>query len=97
MSLKDNKPHEQNIILPQTGISRQVIREINDCLRRPGEEITLDLGQMDELSSAGIGRRLIVHKKAAQKGKHILLANVPLRIRIFLELTGADQLFQLKH
>ncbi len=96
MALQGKKTNELNIIFPQTGITRQVMREINDCLRQPGQEITLDLGQMVELNSARIGRLLRVHKKAAQKGKHILLTNVPPRIRILLELTGSDKLFQPK-
>ncbi len=58
------------------------------------KRLLLDLGQVSYMDSSGLGALLSGLKKAIAKDGDIRLANVRPKVKMTLEITGADRLFK---
>jgi anti-anti-sigma factor len=57
--------------------------------------IVLDLGQVNYMSSAGLRALLIGHKTATSKGGSLRIINVQPSVRNIIEVTGFEQILNI--
>jgi anti-anti-sigma factor len=60
------------------------------------EECVLDLGQLDYISSAGLGVLLRTHKRLMSAGRGLKLVNVNRHINDIFMYSGFDKLFEIE-
>lgn len=58
-----------------------------------GQDIILDAGNLEYISSAGLRTLLLVAKKLASKGSKAVLTGVSQEIKDIMEMTGFDHMF----
>lgn len=70
----------------------EVVKQLN------GEAIShliVDLGDIDYMSSPGLGALTDAHQRFAKRGAHVMLARVDKRIKNLLVITKLGMLFEL--
>ena len=56
---------------------------------------TVDFGQLDYISSAGLGVLLAAQKKLSERGQSLKFINVNSHIKDVLHFSGFDQIFEI--
>ena len=73
--------------------AREFESDLNDLTSKGKNNIVLDLGEVDFISSAGL-RVLVTTRKAVRSaGGNLVLANPSQRVKETLEIAGLDVLF----
>jgi anti-sigma B factor antagonist len=57
--------------------------------------LTVDCGDLNYISSAGLGVFIATHKRLSDRGEKLTLINVTSHIRELLRYTGLDKVFQI--
>ncbi|CAL9358461.1 STAS domain-containing protein [Streptomyces pilosus] len=61
-----------------------------------GRRLTMDLGGLEFCDSSGITALIAVRNHAVSAGAEVLLVAVPAHLRRLLDLTGLDQVFDMR-
>ena len=70
-------------------------RRLNDSIRLEEENIIVNLGQLDYISSAGLRVLLSAAKALSQKSRKIKIANLQEQVQEVFSLTGFSQIFEV--
>jgi anti-anti-sigma factor len=72
-------------------IRRQVVEATADG----ATSIVIDMRAVTFMDSAGFGGLIMALKKARESGCHLVLAGIPHQVKLVLELTGTDEIFEI--
>lgn len=92
MEIKTNISN-QNLIISLSGrldtiTSSQLEDEIKRCNLEDFETVTLNLRELEYISSAGLRVVLMIHKKTSKLGKKLVLVNVSSMVMEIFTMTG---------
>ncbi|MGN1457537.1 MAG: STAS domain-containing protein [Acutalibacteraceae bacterium] len=92
MEIKTNISN-QNLIISLSGrldtiTSSQLEDEIKRCNLEDFETVTLNLRELEYISSAGLRVVLMIHKKTSKLGKKLVLVNVSNMVMEIFTMTG---------
>ncbi len=67
--------------------------KLSEVISKNFENIYVDLGHVDYISSIGIGALMLAHKKAVKAGKCIIIENMSKKSQEILNMVGILPLF----
>ena len=81
-----------------TAVSRETSAEIDKQLSSAGtiNQLTVDIADLDYISSSGLRILLGIRKSAAAAGKSITILNISPEIEKVFSMTGFDTLFDIQ-
>jgi anti-anti-sigma factor len=71
----------------------QLLREAYACLDGPADVCEIDLGEVTFIDSSGLGALVRIRNVAHDRGKEIVLTNVPAPVERLFAVTGLAQVF----
>jgi len=93
--LQSNSDIEQPVIYLQGAMDHKAIKRFSHKFPLPESDIVLNFKHVSKFDSTGIGFLVKLFKYAYAKSYTIKFSDVPLKIRMFLELTQVDQIFEI--
>jgi len=75
-------------------LDTQTIRSFNRKYGKAKSDLVLNMSNVKQMDSAGLGLLIKLHRNVSKRGKAVQLFNVPPKVQIFLELTQVDHLFK---
>jgi len=93
--LKSNSDFGQPVIYLHGAMGRKVIKRFSKIFPLLESDMLLNFKHVTKIDSAGIGFLVKLFKYAYDKGYTVKFSDVPLKIRMFLELTQVDQMFEI--
>jgi anti-anti-sigma factor len=85
------KPEKRLVGDAETDEFREITKQLNDQNMR---FIVVDLGQIDWVSTPGLGALVEAHQRFAKRGAHVLLTRVDKRINNLLIITKLAMVFE---
>ncbi|MGG6267670.1 STAS domain-containing protein [Leptolyngbya sp. AN03gr2] len=73
----------------------QFHEQANEAVHSDSDAILVDFAKVEFMSSPGLMALVIAFKRSREAGKPMLLQSVNERIRMLLELTGMDKVFEI--
>jgi anti-sigma B factor antagonist len=73
--------------------------QADDALKELGKTpgpLTIDLGDLDYISSAGLGVIMATHRRLSDAGQSLCLTNMQPRVRNLFKYSGLDQVLQIE-
>ncbi len=88
----------KTVAFPETldeGAIDSFYQQIKDAIAAPAAVILIDFKEVEFMSSPGLMTLVVAFKRAREAGKKVLLCSVNEQIRMLIELTGMDQVFEV--
>lgn len=76
--------------------SEDVKRQVAALVETGNELVTIDMGSVGFVDSSGLGALVAVHQLAVARGSHVVVRDVPSRVRQLLALTRLDDLLTVE-
>ncbi len=70
-------------------------KEFEKILQEGSEQLLVDLGELDYISSAGLRVLLVVAKKIQQNGGKVVLAELTPNVKEVFEISGFSSIFKI--
>jgi len=85
------RPEKRLVGDAETDEFRDIVKQLNDQQLR---FVVVDLGQIDWVSTPGLGALVEAHQRFAKRGAHVLLARLDKRIHNLLIITKLVMVFE---
>lgn len=88
----------QTVAFPETLDERAIDAfhaQIKGAIAAPATVILIDFQTVEFISSPGLMTLVVAFKRVREAGKKVLLCSVNEQVKMLLELTGMDQVFEL--
>lgn len=76
--------------------SEDVKRQVAALVETGNELVTIDMAAVGFVDSSGLGALVAVHQLAVARGSHVVVRDVPSRVRQLLTLTRLDDLLTVE-
>lgn len=87
---------ETNTIALQGQLDSTTVQEAMNVFEKIQDDVTIDMKNLDFISSSGIGVLVMTYRKLMQNGKQMYLVNLNQHIKKVFEVSLLDTLFNIK-
>lgn len=79
-----------------TNEAKQFMNDIQPLFDHADQQLVLDFGELEYISSLGLRVLLRLNKESAAKGGHLVLTNMNEEVQKIFKMTGFVKLFDIK-
>lgn len=81
----------------QGNLDKSGIRRVLSNIQLPDSNMTINMENVKNIDSSGIGFLMKLYKKISLQGCQLSLVNVPVKVKIILELTQFSRLVEINN